>query len=87
VRLNSKPNPLTILIAERDGYTCHLCGQPVDMAERHPLPMAPTLDHVLPASKGGKFEWDNLKLAHNLCNNRRGDRAEIPAIGSCPKLP
>jgi 5-methylcytosine-specific restriction endonuclease McrA len=31
------------------------------------------LDHVRPLSKGGRSQLDNLHLAHQDCNRRRGD--------------
>lgn len=52
-------------IAERDGWTCHLCGLPVDEA-------AASMDHLVPLSEGGPHSRENVKLAHHLCNSVRG---------------
>lgn len=49
------------VFAER-GRVCHLCGRPG----------ADTLDHIIPRSKGGTDELDNLMPAHKSCNSRRG---------------
>jgi hypothetical protein len=63
--------PITEL-GERDGWTCWICSEPVDrlLCGRHPL--MPSYDHVVPSSRGGSDEPDNLRLAHLLCNIRRG---------------
>lgn len=34
---------------------------------------ADTVDHLIPKSKGGTDDWDNLRPAHRSCNGRRGD--------------
>lgn len=31
----------------------------------------PSIDHVVPLSKGGKHEWNNVQLAHLSCNSRK----------------
>ncbi len=33
-----------------------------------------TLDHIIPRLNGGGATLDNLKLAHKLCNQKRGDK-------------
>ncbi len=32
------------------------------------------MDHIIPVSKGGAHTRQNLRLAHFLCNSKRGDR-------------
>lgn len=62
-------------VFERDGWLCHLCGGPVNRKARPPYdPMAPTLDHVIPLSKGGPHAMANLRTAHFICNSRKGNR-------------
>jgi 5-methylcytosine-specific restriction endonuclease McrA len=34
---------------------------------------ADTVDHIIPKSKGGGDDWENLRPAHRSCNGRRGD--------------
>jgi 5-methylcytosine-specific restriction endonuclease McrA len=36
-------------------------------------------DHVVPTSLGGTDEPENLKMAHLLCNTRRGNRVAADA--------
>jgi 5-methylcytosine-specific restriction endonuclease McrA len=38
------------------------------------LPMAPTVDHVIPISEGGTDTKANVQLAHRICNLRKGKR-------------
>jgi 5-methylcytosine-specific restriction endonuclease McrA len=33
----------------------------------------PTIDHIIPISKGGLHEWNNIQLAHMGCNASKGD--------------
>ena len=50
-------------IFKRDGNRCQYCGTPEHL----------TLDHVIPKSRGGKTNWDNLATACKRCNSRKGD--------------
>ena len=52
-------------ILRRDGHRCQFCG-------RGDIPL--TVDHVLPASRGGEETWENLVCACVDCNNVKGDR-------------
>lgn len=47
----------------RDGGQCQYCGQ-----------TAENLDHVLPRSRGGLHEWENVVAACRRCNSRKEDR-------------
>lgn len=53
-------------VFDRDGGICHLCRTAVEVA--------PSLDHLVPLSLGGSHTYDNVALAHTLCNVRRGVR-------------
>jgi HNH endonuclease len=57
-------------LAERDGWWCWLCGEAVDPTATGPW--QPTVDHLVPRSRGGSNDAVNLRLAHRRCNNRRG---------------
>lgn len=62
------------LVFERDGFVCQLCGEQLDMLAKVPELLAPTIDHVVPLSRGGKHEMSNAQSAHYSCNARKGDR-------------
>lgn len=62
------------VIAERDGFICHLCNEPVDMSLSRRSHFGATLDHVIPISKGGLDTEANVKLAHWICNVRKSDK-------------
>ena len=65
----------TFLFA-RDRYRCQYCG-------RHSAELKPrealTRDHLIPISRGGTNEWNNVVTACSTCNARKGNHlaAEI----------
>ncbi len=42
--------------------------------------MSPTLDHVLPRSRGGASDWFNLAPAHAICNHKKSDLVDLELI-------
>ena len=58
----------------RDGAGCSICGSDIDMTLRHPDLLSATVDHVLPVSRGGGHEPENLALAHLTCNVTKQSR-------------
>ncbi len=61
-------------LRERDGDDCSLCGLPVPKDAVRPHPLAPEVDHVLPISRGGTHDPENLALAHKTCNITKGNK-------------
>ena len=51
----------------RDRNTCQYCTRVLPAAEL-------TLDHVMPRSRGGESNWENLVACCHRCNNRKGSR-------------
>lgn len=74
-------------IAMRDGYTCAICGEPVDINdytvtdEGYFIAGAnyPSADHIVPLAKGGSHTYDNAQLAHCLCNSMKRDLMVVSA--------
>lgn len=53
---------------------CHICLGEVDKGLKFPEPYSGTVDHIVPSSQGGTDDRSNLRLAHNLCNQRRSTK-------------
>lgn len=53
------------LVFARDMGICGICGDEVS-------PRAFHVDHVIPLSKGGQHSYENVQLAHPICNRRKG---------------
>ena len=54
---------------------CAICGKPVDFSYKYPHPLSPTVDHIIPVSKGGHpSDLANLQLAHRCCNRAKSDK-------------
>lgn len=49
----------------RDGYACAYCGIKIKR---------PTLDHIIPRSKGGKTSFENVVTCCSSCNSKKSDR-------------
>ncbi len=58
----------------REEDTCWLCGGIVDKTLPPKDPMAPEVDEVVPVSLGGNpLDRSNVRLAHRLHNQQRGN--------------
>lgn len=51
----------------RDSWTCQYCGNTSHL----------TVDHVIPRSRGGPSQWDNIVTSCAPCNRRKGDRTPV----------
>lgn len=61
-------------VFESDGYRCHICNKMTNKKAIFPHPNAPTIDHLIPLSKGGTHEPVNCRTAHFMCNSIKSDR-------------
>lgn len=61
-------------IGDRDGWMCGICAAPVDPSLIWPHPQSPSVDHIQPLSLGGDNTRGNVRIAHLVCNTRRGNR-------------
>ena len=63
---------------KRDKGVCWICGGQCDLNDyitKNGYFVAgdwyPSVDHIVPICDGGEDPWENVKLAHRLCNTRR----------------
>ena len=78
-----RPKLCAKTIRERDGNRCQYTGQLLTPAEG-------SLDHVVPRSRGGKDEWENLVWSNKDVNARKGNRLPHEAglrLLSVPHVP
>jgi 5-methylcytosine-specific restriction endonuclease McrA len=63
-------------VLRRDNFTCAYCGLQPGHEQRGELltRQSFTVDHILPASRGGKSTWGNTVCACPACNHRKGNR-------------
>ena len=64
IRPQSNPNFTRFNVFLRDKFCCQYCGSKNEL----------TFDHLLPRSKGGKTDWDNVVTACSSCNVKKGGR-------------
>lgn len=69
------------LLFDRDNGICKICGKLCDyndyvvnnggviVGNKYP-----SIDHIVPVSKGGSHTWDNVQLAHKRCNSVKSDK-------------
>lgn len=66
-------------VFERDGYICHLCGEPTNRlagnAFKRQDPKAPELEHIVSLTDGGTHTWSNVACACRACNAAKGTRS------------
>ena len=51
----------------RDSWTCQYCGTTSHL----------TVDHVIPRSRGGPSDWENIVTSCAPCNRRKGNRTTV----------
>lgn len=71
LRTKRKPRFSKTNICIRDLYTCQYCDSRLSHSQC-------TMDHVVPLSKGGRTNWENIVVACHHCNERKGNRVEQP---------
>lgn len=74
----------------RDKGRCYICGQTCDWNDCYiredgtfiAFDKYPSIEHVVPLSKGGLHAWENVKLACRRCNSLKGDQIHTPRVPS-----
>jgi 5-methylcytosine-specific restriction endonuclease McrA len=59
-------------VYERDGGKCMYCGEPISRNKF-------TFDHVVPKSRGGKTNWQNIVCCCLKCNSKKDNRTPSEA--------
>lgn len=72
IRTNKTPRFSKSNVSLRDEYQCQYCG--IDLRGRENI----TLDHVYPASMGGKTCWENIVISCERCNHGKSNRLIKP---------
>ena len=67
VRTSASPAFTRFNVFLRDQWSCQYCG---DKFKTHEL----TFDHVVPRSRGGRTNWENIVAACRPCNTMKGSR-------------
>lgn len=74
-----------VRLYKRDGGVCYICGEHCNWSDKEVTEEGytivgdkyPTIEHVIPLSKGGKHSWDNVKLSCMRCNVLKRDKLLI----------
>lgn len=68
-------------LIKRDNNICYICNKEcniLDYIYKGNTFIAgnyyPSIDHVIPLAKGGTHTWNNIRLAHRICNSRKSDK-------------
>lgn len=66
------PDALVRSLIADAGFVCVECGTDMRfwVSKRWP-----SVDHIVPLSKGGSNDRSNLRVVCNVCNSRKGNRA------------
>ena len=64
IQPSKNPNFTRFNVFLRDKFTCQYCGDKKDL----------TFDHLLPKSKGGLTDWNNVVTACSSCNVKKGGK-------------
>ena len=59
-------------LAEAQNWKCAWCG--CGCVHEKGYPNSTTIEHVIPKSKGGADEWENLTMACYNCNGKRATK-------------
>ena len=82
-RKRSKANhdnlKMRLEVVELHGIICHICNKPIHYTDF-------SIDHIIPISKGGTQDLDNLVPAHKVCNSQKGNKILIKEVNFDKKI-
>lgn len=68
-------------LIHRDNNICGICGKECNSDDYKKDngtfivgSLYPSIDHIIPLSKGGTHTWDNVQLAHMICNSIKNNK-------------
>lgn len=61
-------------VLSRDGNKCWLCGNNIDLTLDKDHPLALSIDHIVPKSRGGSNSLYNMAASHRVCNETKSDK-------------
>ena len=68
IPLSRKPAFTRFNVFLRDRFDCQYCGEGFPVHEL-------TFDHVVPRSRGGRTNWENVVTACSVCNLRKANKS------------
>ena len=71
IKKNRNPRLGKFNVGLRDRFRCQYCADQLNMK-------SVTLDHVIPISRGGKTEWENIVASCMPCNSKKGSKLIDP---------
>ncbi len=77
IKPRSNPNFTRFNVFLRDKFRCQYCGSKKEL----------TFDHLLPRSKGGKTNWDNVVTSCSCCNIKKGGRLFVNSGMALNQMP
>ena len=84
IEQNGKTEDITLTsLIKKEKNVCHICGKKCNRKDYVITKQGyfiagksyPSIDHVIPVSKGGTHTWDNVKLAHMSCNSIKSNNS------------
>jgi hypothetical protein len=79
---------------QRDKGVCYICGCLCDWNDIYKNGnyvvtgrKYPSIDHIIPVSRGGKHAWTNVRLACRECNSKKTDIDPVKFIGTDDFIP
>ena len=65
------------LLAKTKPRNCPVCGKKIKPDAPRVYPAGPSIDHIIPLSRGGEHNWSNVQIAHIGCNIKKGNKPSV----------
>lgn len=69
-------------VYERDNWIGGICSEPIPRDAVWPDLRSPSVDHVVPLSRGGEHSMRNVQASHLSCNSRKQASVPVEAVAS-----